>query len=131
MVGELGRKGVKTLKVGGAPAADELRSQLEAWLKEGPVQGVYWLPALDVEPALANMDLGAFREANRRRVKNLHAAMQVLYESVSAPGTFLVSATRMGGLHGQSPEGATAPLGGAVAGFTKSYKREQNEDGSK
>jgi NAD(P)-dependent dehydrogenase (short-subunit alcohol dehydrogenase family) len=33
----------------------------------------------------------------------------------------------MGGLHGQTPEGATAPLGGAVAGFTKSYKRERTE----
>jgi NAD(P)-dependent dehydrogenase (short-subunit alcohol dehydrogenase family)/acyl carrier protein len=123
----LGRKGVKTLKIGGAPSSEDLRAQLDAWAKEGPVQGVFWLPALDVEPPLARLDLGAFREANRRRVKNLHATMQVLYESVSAPGTFLVSATRMGGLHGQTSEGATAPLGGAVAGFTKSYKREQPE----
>ncbi len=123
----LGRRGVKTLKVGGAPSSEDLRARLDAWLKEGPVQGVFWLPALDVEPALAEMDLGAFREANRRRVKNLHGTMQVLYDSVSAPGTFLVSATRMGGLHGQTAEGATAPLGGAVAGFTKSYKRERPE----
>jgi NAD(P)-dependent dehydrogenase (short-subunit alcohol dehydrogenase family) len=80
-----------------------------------------------VEPALADMDLAAFREANRRRVKNLHATMQVLYESVSGPDSFLVSGTRMGGLHGQTDEGTTAPLGGSVAGFTKSYKREQGE----
>ena len=53
--------------------------------------------------------------------------MRALYERVAAPGTFLVSATRMGGLHGQTPEGATAPLGGAVAGFTKAYKRERDE----
>jgi NAD(P)-dependent dehydrogenase (short-subunit alcohol dehydrogenase family) len=33
----------------------------------------------------------------------------------------------MGGLHGQTAGGATAPLGGSVAGFTKSYKREQPE----
>jgi NAD(P)-dependent dehydrogenase (short-subunit alcohol dehydrogenase family) len=96
-------------------------------LKDGPVQGVFWLPALDVELAIADMDLAGFREANRRRVKNLHAAMRALYDSVAAPGTFLVSATRMGGLHGQTPEGATAPLGGAVAGFTKAYKRERGE----
>ena len=80
-----------------------------------------------LEPDLAEMDLAAFREGNRRRVKNLHATMQALYESVSGPGSFLVSATRLGGLHGQTAEGATAPLGGAVAGFTKSYKREQAE----
>ncbi|MGE5126000.1 MAG: SDR family oxidoreductase, partial [Betaproteobacteria bacterium] len=91
------------------------------------IAGVFWLPALDVEPALSELDLAAFREANRRRVKNLHAAMRALYESVAGPGSFLVSATRMGGLHGQTPEGATAPLGGAVAGFTKAYKRERGE----
>jgi NAD(P)-dependent dehydrogenase (short-subunit alcohol dehydrogenase family) len=53
--------------------------------------------------------------------------MRVLYEAVAAPGTFLVSATRLGGLHGQTPAGATAPLGGAVSGFTKAYKRERAE----
>ena len=123
----LGRKGVKILKLEAATPTDALRTQLGAWLEEGPIQGVVWLPALDVEPELADTNLTAFREASRRRVKNLHATMQVLYESVSAPGTFLVSATRMGGLHGQTAAGATAPLGGAVAGFTKSYKREQPE----
>jgi NAD(P)-dependent dehydrogenase (short-subunit alcohol dehydrogenase family) len=91
------------------------------------VQGVFWLPALDVEPAIAEMDLAGFREANRRRVKNLHAAMRALYDAVAPAGTFLVTATRMGGLLGQTPEGATAPLGGAVAGFTKAYKRERGE----
>ncbi len=123
----LGRKGIKALQLEAASATDDLRKQLEAWLEEGPIEGVFWLPALDVEPELAAMDLAAFREANRRRVKNLHAAMQVLYGCVSRPGSFLVSATRMGGLHGQTAQGATAPLGGAVAGFTKSYKREQTE----
>ena len=41
------------------------------------------------------------------------------------PGTFLVSATRLGGQHGYDEAGATAPLGGAVTGFTKTYKRER------
>jgi malonyl CoA-acyl carrier protein transacylase len=108
-------------------SAEEIERRLRAFLDDGPVQGVYWLAALDVEPALAEMDLAAFREHNRRRVKNLHVAMRTLYESVSGPGTFLVAGTRMGGLHGQTPEGATAPLGGAVAGFAKAYKRERPE----
>src|SRR5581483_643187 len=38
---------------------------------------------------------------------------------------FLVSATRLGGQHGYDPAGAVAPLGGAVVGFTKTYKRER------
>jgi NAD(P)-dependent dehydrogenase (short-subunit alcohol dehydrogenase family) len=36
-----------------------------------------------------------------------------------------VSATRLGGLHGYGAAGATAPLGGAVTGFTKAYNVEQ------
>ena len=49
----------------------------------------------------------------------------LLYEQIAAPGTFLVSATRLGGQHGYDEAGAVAPLGGAVVGFTKTYKRER------
>jgi NAD(P)-dependent dehydrogenase (short-subunit alcohol dehydrogenase family) len=51
--------------------------------------------------------------------------MRILYEQIAPPGTFLVSATRLGGQHGYDKAGALAPLGGAVAGFTKTYKRER------
>ncbi len=98
------------------------------WLKDGPVQGVFWLPALDVEPAIAEMDLAGFREANRRRVKNLYATMRALYDAVAAAGHLPgVGHAAWAALHGQTPEGATAPLGGAVPGFTKAYKRERGE----
>jgi NAD(P)-dependent dehydrogenase (short-subunit alcohol dehydrogenase family) len=121
----LENRGVAVLALPGGMATDDVASRLAAWRQEGPVRGLFWLPALDVEPTIADMDLASFREANRRRVKSLHAAMRALSESIAAPGTFLVSATRMGGLFGQTPEGATAPLGGAVAGFTKAVKRER------
>ncbi|HXK10626.1 MAG TPA: SDR family NAD(P)-dependent oxidoreductase [Vicinamibacteria bacterium] len=127
LAADLHKRGVDVLALDGATEKGEVARRLESWLKEGPVQGVFWLPALDVEPGIAGLDLASFREANRRRVKSLHEAMRVLYDSVAASGTFLVSATRMGGLHGQTPEGATAPLGGAVAGFTKAYKRERGD----
>ena len=123
----LAKDGVTVLALEAGVPTDAVTSRIAEWLREGPVQGVFWLPALDVEPALGEMDLAAFREANRRRVKNLFAAMKALYDSVAASGTFLVTGTRMGGLHGQTPEGATAPLGGAVAGFSKAYKRERGE----
>jgi NAD(P)-dependent dehydrogenase (short-subunit alcohol dehydrogenase family) len=71
------------------------------------------------------MSLDEWREANRVRVKNLYTAMRALYDSVAGPNTFLVSATRLGGLHGYGDAGATAPLGGAVVGFTKAYNMEQ------
>ena len=40
------------------------------------------------------------------------------------PDTFLISATRLGGRHGYDDAGRVAPLGGAVTGFVKAYKRE-------
>ena len=64
-------------------------------------------------------------EALRVRVKSLYTTMRLLYEQIAAPGTFLVSATRLGGQHGYDDAGAVAPLGGAVVGFTKTYKRER------
>jgi hypothetical protein len=51
--------------------------------------------------------------------------MRALYEHIAAPGTFFVAATRLGGQHGYDQAGAVAPLGGAVVGFTKTYKRER------
>ncbi|MCG3193655.1 MAG: Acyl carrier protein [Thermoanaerobaculia bacterium] len=108
-------------------AAEDLENVLQSALADEPIHGVFWLPALDVEPPLMSMDLAAFREANRVRVKNLFRTMRTLYESVSRAGTFLVSATRLGGLLGYGADGASAPLGGAVSGFTKAYKREQGD----
>ena len=117
--------GVEVLRVKEASDADTLATLLKSWLAAGPVHGVYWLPALDNEGNLREMDLGSWHEALRVRVKSLYATMRVLYEQIAAPGTFLVSATRLGGQHGYDEAGAIAPLGGAVVGFSKTYKRER------
>src|SRR6202012_5419416 len=93
----------------------------------GPVQGVYWLPALDYEGEIASLDLAQWREALRLRIKSLYITMHSLDSQIAHPGTFLVSAVRLGGQHGYDDAGAFAPLGGAVAGFTKAYKRERME----
>jgi acyl transferase domain-containing protein/NAD(P)-dependent dehydrogenase (short-subunit alcohol dehydrogenase family) len=106
---------------------DALKNRLESWMTAGPVHGVYWLPALDAEEDLSHMDLATWHEALRIRVKSFYATMRTLYQQIAAPGTFLVSATRLGGQHGYDEAGATAPLGGAVVGFTKAYKRERME----
>ena len=60
------------------------------------------------------MDLAAWHEALRVRVKSLYTTMRTLYEQIAQPGTFLVSATCLGGQHGYDEAGAVAPLGGAV-----------------
>ncbi|MGZ4565050.1 MAG: SDR family NAD(P)-dependent oxidoreductase, partial [Mycobacterium sp.] len=85
------------------------------------VDGVYWLAALDDEGPLDELDLAGWREALRRRVRNLYTAMRHLYER----SPFLVVATRLGGYHGYDAAGATCPLGGAVTGFAKAYRRER------
>ncbi|HLA77628.1 MAG TPA: SDR family NAD(P)-dependent oxidoreductase [Vicinamibacteria bacterium] len=127
LIERLAERGVQVLALDAGLAVADLEARLKAWSADGRVQGVFWLPALDAEPPLAELDLTAFRELNRRRVKNLYATLRALYEQVAGAGSFLVAATRLGGLHGHGAEGAVNPLGGAVAGFTKAYKREQIE----
>jgi acyl transferase domain-containing protein/NAD(P)-dependent dehydrogenase (short-subunit alcohol dehydrogenase family) len=120
-------RGVEVLRLNETLDADALKNLLESWKAAGPVHGVYWLPALDNEGAFSEMDLATWHGALQTRVKSLYATMRILHEQVAAPGTgtFLVSATRLGGQHGYDQTGATAPLGGAVVGFTKAYKRER------
>ncbi|MCB0244703.1 MAG: beta-ketoacyl synthase, partial [Anaerolineae bacterium] len=125
LVNRLEKLGASLLVVEPGIETEALDQLLADYQAEGPVQGVYWLAALDVEPGIEEMDLDGWREENRIRVKNLYTAMRALYESVAGPGRFLVSATRLGGLHSYGDAGASAPLGGAVTGFTKAYNVEQ------
>ena len=121
----LEKRGVQTLVLDDAPDAEALVEQLDGWLAEGPIHGVYWLPALDEEGEITDLGQTGFREAARVRVKLLYTTMRTLYNHVGKAGTFLVSATRLGGKHGYDDAGALAPLGGAVCGFTKAFKREK------
>jgi len=118
-------KSVEVLRINGTADLSELTDSLNRWIAAGPVHGIYWLPALDDEGPITQMGFSTWREALRVRVKSLYTTMRTLYEHIAAPGTFLVSATRLGGQHGYDPDGAVAPLGGAVVGFTKTYKRER------
>ncbi len=127
LVERLRTRGVDVLTLENGASAESLAERLAEWIAGGPVHGLFWLPALDAEGDLRSMDLAAFREALRVRVKNLYTSARALYEALGAPGTFLVSATRLGGRHGYDAAGAVAPLGGAVTGFTKAFKREKPE----
>ena len=119
--------GVEALVVENTSDLEALAGCLKNWLATGPVQGVYWLPALDDEGNLADLSPADWHEALQVRIKLLYAAMRILYDQIASPGTFLVSASRLGGQHGYDEAGAAAPLGGAVVGFTKAYKRERME----
>ncbi|MCK6553793.1 SDR family oxidoreductase [Candidatus Binatia bacterium] len=124
---KLEKLGVEVLQLDPAETSDQVVERVKGWTAAGPVRGVYWLPALDNEGDLRAMDLAAWRAALGVRVKLLYAAMRALYEQIMAPGTFLVSATLLGGQHGYDDPGAVAPMGGSVVGFAKTYKRERPE----
>ncbi|WP_157441918.1 SDR family NAD(P)-dependent oxidoreductase, partial [Actinoplanes awajinensis] len=100
---------------------DHPDAALDDALAGGPVHGVYWLAALDDEGDLDGLDLDGWRAALHRRVRTLYATMRRLYDD----SPFLVAATRLGGYHGYGEDGATCPLGGAVTGFAKAYRRER------
>ncbi len=125
LASRLQKRGVEVLGIDGAPNGDELEKQIAGWKAEGPVHGIYWLPALDSEGPLSDLDSRDWSEGLRVRVKLLAVAMRTLAEDVAAPGTFLVTGTRLGGRHGYDSAGATSVMGGAVTGFTKSLARER------
>ncbi len=124
---QLGQCGVEALSIAGLPDTNAFLHSLDRVLEGKPVQGVYWLPALDSDGQLSGMNIDQWRYSLRVRVKLLYLTMRKLYEQVATPGTFLVSATRLGGQHGYDEHGAAVPMGGAVTGFTKAYKREHPE----
>ncbi|MGD0373589.1 MAG: SDR family oxidoreductase, partial [Streptosporangiaceae bacterium] len=129
LVRRLGALGVTALVLEPGTTAADIDARLMTWLADGPVDGLYWLAALDQEPAIDQLDLAGWRDELGRRVKTLYAAVRRLdAEGHLGPrGSFLVSATRLGGYHGYDEAGAVAPLGGAVTGFTKAYRRERPE----
>ena len=62
----LEKRGVEVLEIEDAPGAEELEGRLAEWTAAGPVQGVYWLPALDDEGPLSSLDpAGVARGAAR------------------------------------------------------------------
>ncbi len=117
--------GVEVLAIEGAPEVENLERQLEEWKAAGPIQGVYWLPALDDEGDIGALEAADWRQALHIRVKLLAATMRALADQVADTGTFLVGATRLGGRHGYDRAGSTSVLGGAVSGFCKALARER------
>jgi hypothetical protein len=114
---------VTTLVIDDVPDAEDLERRLEGWKSQGPITGVYWLPALDPADEAELIDPETRAPIIDRRVKLLYATMRALYDQPA----FLISATRLGGRHGYDEAGATDTVGGAVVGFTKAFAREKPE----
>ncbi len=126
VVKRLKKAGVDVLAIEDRPDVDDLLARIDEWRGDGPVQGLYWLPALDVAAPIAEMDLDTWHEELRVRVKLMYRTLRHLYEHLGEQGTFVVAGTRLGGRHGYDDQGAVDPLGGGVIGVTKSFKRERS-----
>jgi malonyl CoA-acyl carrier protein transacylase len=120
LIRKLTERKVDVLRLEAGTASDQVNEKVKAWLEEGPIQGVYFLAGLEIEPSLAEMTTRDWQTALEMRLYRLATIMRLMPEE-----TFLVCATRMGGLHGYSAEGASAPMGGAISGFAKALARER------
>ncbi len=123
---QLEGRGVQVLRIDARPERAEIEAALRQWAQAGNVTGLFFLPALDRYAALSDIDLNEFRKLYRDRVLLLHGAARGLYDALN-PGTFFITATRMGGQHGYGAAGAVNSLGGAVTGFTKTVRRERHD----
>ena len=123
LVERLTKAGVAVLALDPGTSTEALLSAIEAWRAEGPVTGVYWLAALDDEGPHEALDLAGLAGGPAPAGQDPLRDDARLYDD----SPFLVTGTRMGGYHGYDDAGATAPMGGAVTGFAKSYKKERPE----
>ncbi len=121
----LAKRGIDVLELDPSQDAAAMLETVHVWLDGGVLDGIYWLPALDADVPLADLDLGGWRAALDLRVKRLYTLARSLYDQYARPGTFLIAGTRLGGLHGYDEAGALNPMGGAVSGFVKAFARER------
>jgi len=121
----LERLGAEVLLLEANLDAEEVVPRLEEWKRDGEVQGMYWLPALDASGDASSSVPEEWQAGLTRRVKLLFQVAKELYDSLDRADSFLVAGTRLGGRHGYDEAGAWAPLGGGVSGFTKALKRER------
>ena len=109
----LGKLGVEVLTIDGRAARRRtLETLLDSWAAGGPIDGVYWLPALDAEGPVRRARPG---RAGARRCAPAsscsRATMRALSDHVGGPGRSSSSATRLGGRHGYDAAGATSRAG--------------------
>lgn len=88
--------------------------------ESGSIDGIYYLPALDLETDYDQISLEEWQSESERRGMPLFSLVRALPDL-----KFLVCATRLGGLHGFSGSAHGAPLGGLVSGFAKALAKER------
>lgn len=100
---------------------DAMTSILSEWIRQGGVQGLYFLTPLSNQKDFSAMHASDWQSGLEQNFYNLAALMRLLPDV-----QFLVTATHFDGLHGLSHAGSKNALGGAAAGFCKALARERN-----
>jgi len=103
-------------------STEEMKQTLAGLEADGPFTGVYFLPGLDAEQALQELDTIAWNNLLEARLFTLETLLRVLPETA-----FLVCATRMGGLHGYGPQDSTSTISGGLRGLAKAIAREREK----
>jgi malonyl CoA-acyl carrier protein transacylase len=97
------------------------QTKLDTWLADGTLHGLYFLTGLDVEAPLSKCSFETWQAEQEKRVFAL-ATLAKRFNSL----TFLMAATRMGGLLGTGGT-VPSPLGGALSGLVKALAWERPE----
>jgi malonyl CoA-acyl carrier protein transacylase len=121
------KKRVRVLHVDNAIAPESLVKSVVDWAGTDLVDGLFFLPALDAHPSLDEMSPDVFRTLLDHHVRALFGLARALYASFDREGTFLVSATSLGGTFGYGSIPAQNPCAGPVSGFTKAFAREREK----
>ncbi len=116
----LKKRGVEILTL---EKGDSVEAKVAEWKAQG-VTGIYNLTALDVERDIVAAPHEEVVAGFDLRVKRVVDLCRRLLPELGTAGRFLVAGTRLGGLHGYGAEPASAPMGGAVVGFTKAMGQE-------
>ncbi len=119
----LRKRGVE-VHVAEGESRETLAAAVTTWAADRGVQGVFFLRGLDPEPAFQAIEPEAFRRMLERGPRTLFTLSKAIYDSLGKPGAFFVTATRMGGTLGYGSRPCTAPISGALSGFTKALSRE-------
>ena len=121
----LRERSVAVLRIDDGSDGEATLARIRAWAGAEPVDGVFFLAALDAEPSIDTMTADEFRQRMNRTVRAYHRLARGLYEDLARAGTFVVAATRMGGTLGYGATPCASPCAGAVSGFTKALARER------
>ena len=72
LVRKLTARKVDVLRLSARLTPEEIAAKLAGWLAEGPIAGVYFLPALEIEPRLAEMTIQDWQAGLEERLYSLY-----------------------------------------------------------